>query len=350
MSSSETPPDDGPVGVTEEPTPPRRPAARPGRPGSARNRNVHDRGPGRARPVRRRLAGDGHRLRGRRGRRACRGGGLPATLLLLVGLVLLSIGLVAAAGSQGIERRTRPGLEYRGPSPFLVFAAAVPISLLAVIALSVPLVAVGLDVDGPVAALLSVTIQAIVYVGLVRLLVVDTGALDWRSMGIVALDRRGDRRHRRRGAVGGPGHLRHGDRRPGAARPRSGHPGQPAATDRDDRRLHRVVRGRRARRAVRRGDPVSRVRHDRLGAGHGRQASARRRVAVLRLRACGHRGGLDGGGRARARGRRPLRGGSRSPSRSAGCSSGEARCGLRSACTPRSTGSCSSSPRPIGRF
>ena len=117
-------------------------------------------------------------------------GGLPATLLLLVGLVLLSIGLVAAAGSQGIERRTRADLEYRGPSPFLVFAAAVPISLLAVIALSAPLVAIGLDVDGPVAALLSVTIQAIVYIGLVRLLVVDTGALDWRSMGIVALDRR----------------------------------------------------------------------------------------------------------------------------------------------------------------
>jgi membrane protease YdiL (CAAX protease family) len=38
-------------------------------------------------------------------------------------------------------------------------------------------------------ALLSVVIQAIVYIGLIRLLVVDTGALDWRAMGLRRLDR-----------------------------------------------------------------------------------------------------------------------------------------------------------------
>jgi membrane protease YdiL (CAAX protease family) len=118
------------------------------------------------------------------------GGGLRATILFVVGMLMLAVGLIAAAGSQGIERRARGTLPYRGPSPFLVFAAAIPVSILAVIVLSLPLVALDVPVDGPVGALLSVSVQAIVYVGLVRLLVVDTRALDWRAMGVVALDRR----------------------------------------------------------------------------------------------------------------------------------------------------------------
>jgi membrane protease YdiL (CAAX protease family) len=117
------------------------------------------------------------------------GGGIRATLLFVVGLVLLAIGLIAAAGSQGIERRVRATLPYRGPSPFLVFAATIPVSVLIIIVLSIPLAAVNVDLDGPIGALLSVTIQAIVYVGMVRLLVVDTGALDWRAMRVLPLDR-----------------------------------------------------------------------------------------------------------------------------------------------------------------
>jgi membrane protease YdiL (CAAX protease family) len=117
------------------------------------------------------------------------GGGLRSTILFVVGTLLLSVGLIAAAGSQGIERRTRGTLPYRGPSPFLVFAAAIPVAILAVIVLSIPLVALSIPVDGPLGALLSVTVQAIVYIGLVRMLVVDTGALDWRAMGVVAVDR-----------------------------------------------------------------------------------------------------------------------------------------------------------------
>ena len=118
-------------------------------------------------------------------------GGLPAPILFVIGMLLLSIGLVSAAGSQGIERRTRGTLPYRGPSPFLVFAAAIPVSILIVVVLSIPLVALDIRVDTPFGALLSVSVQAVVYIGLVRLLVVDTGALDWRAMGVVALDRLG---------------------------------------------------------------------------------------------------------------------------------------------------------------
>ena len=117
------------------------------------------------------------------------GGGLQATALFILALVLLAVGLIAAAGSQGIERRARATLPYQGPSPFLVFAATVPVSVLIIIVLSIPLAFVNVDLGGPVGALLSVTVQALVYVGLVRLLVVDTGALSWLDMRVLTLDR-----------------------------------------------------------------------------------------------------------------------------------------------------------------
>jgi membrane protease YdiL (CAAX protease family) len=117
------------------------------------------------------------------------GGSSGATILLLVGLVLLSVGLVAGAGSQGIERRVHGTLPYLGPSPFLVFAVSIPIAILAIVVIAIPLEIVGIPLDGPLGALLSVTLQAIVYVALVRLLVVDAGALDWAAMGVGRLDR-----------------------------------------------------------------------------------------------------------------------------------------------------------------
>lgn len=112
------------------------------------------------------------------------GPGGPAIVLSLVGLVLTSVGLVAGAGSQGIERRARARAAYRGPSPVLVFAASVPISLMAIVMLTVPISLVGLAVDGPVGRFASVAAQAVIYIGLVRLLVVDAGALSWGEMGL----------------------------------------------------------------------------------------------------------------------------------------------------------------------
>lgn len=117
------------------------------------------------------------------------GGGLASLGLIVVGLTLLSVGLVSAAGSQGIERRARGVLNYTGPSPLLVFAASVPVSILAVVIVGLPLGLAGVALEGPIAALLSVVIQAAVYIALIRLLVVDTGALDWPAMGLRALDR-----------------------------------------------------------------------------------------------------------------------------------------------------------------
>jgi membrane protease YdiL (CAAX protease family) len=118
------------------------------------------------------------------------GGADLAPVLLLGGLALLSVGLVAGAGSQGIERRARGALAYRGPSPILVVVASIPISLLAVVAIGVPLALVGLEVDGPIGQLASVIAQALIYAGLIRLLVVDTGALSWAEMGVRRMDGR----------------------------------------------------------------------------------------------------------------------------------------------------------------
>jgi membrane protease YdiL (CAAX protease family) len=113
-----------------------------------------------------------------------------APLVIVVGLVLLSVGLVTGAGSQGIERRARGVMRYQGPSPVLVFVASIPVSLLAGILVAIPLVAVGAAVDGPAGQLASVAVQALVYAGLIRLLVVDTGALSGLEMGVKRFDRR----------------------------------------------------------------------------------------------------------------------------------------------------------------
>ncbi len=95
-----------------------------------------------------------------------------------MGLVLLTVGLVSSAGSQGLERRARGRLPYLGPSPFLVFAAAVPLSIIAILVVVIPMGLLGVPADGPFARLVSVLVQTIVYVALIRLLVIDTGALE----------------------------------------------------------------------------------------------------------------------------------------------------------------------------
>ena len=106
-----------------------------------------------------------------------------STWLLLAGVVLLGVGLIAGAGSQGIERRVRGTAAYLGPSPFLVFAASIPVSLLAVVLIAIPIGLAGQPIDGPLGRLASVLVQALVYIALIRLLVVDTGALSWGEMG-----------------------------------------------------------------------------------------------------------------------------------------------------------------------
>ena len=122
------------------------------------------------------------------------GGSVARTVILILGLVLLSVGLIAGAGSQAIERRARGSGAYAGPSPLLVFAASIPLAILGSAAVGLGLSVLGISVASPIAAVAAVSIQALIYIGLIRLLVVDARALRWAEMGVRRFDRgaRGD--------------------------------------------------------------------------------------------------------------------------------------------------------------
>ncbi len=109
-------------------------------------------------------------------------------VILILGLVLLSVGLIAGAGSQAIERRARGADSYAGPSPLLVFTASIPLTIIGAAAVGLALSAIGIDVSSPVAAVAAISVQALIYVGLIRLLVVDTAALRWSEMGLRRFD------------------------------------------------------------------------------------------------------------------------------------------------------------------
>ena len=111
-------------------------------------------------------------------------GGLSRALLFVAGLGLMTVGLVAGAGSQALERKARGIAGYTGPAPILVFAASLTLTLLLVVVVGNVLVAVGMDPAGPVSALVSVGLTALAYVVLIRLLVVGTGSLSWADMGL----------------------------------------------------------------------------------------------------------------------------------------------------------------------
>jgi membrane protease YdiL (CAAX protease family) len=111
-------------------------------------------------------------------------GGAPAPWLFLGGLVLLSLGLLAATGSQALERAHRTDLPYAGPSPVLAFLAVIGVTLIATVAVLAPLAALGLDPQSPVATTISLLITMLAYIGVVRLVVVGPGALTWADMGL----------------------------------------------------------------------------------------------------------------------------------------------------------------------
>ena len=111
---------------------------------------------------------------------------------LLLGPGLLSLGLIAGAGNQAIERRAR-GAAYAGPSPWLVFVAVVALFrfIAAIIGsgLEAFVTSVGASPDGPLVQLISALLLGAIMIGIVRLTVVGAGALSWREMGVRRFDR-----------------------------------------------------------------------------------------------------------------------------------------------------------------
>jgi CAAX amino terminal protease family. len=109
--------------------------------------------------------------------------GLAGGVLWLVGLFAVAVGLVLLGGSQTVERRVA-GDAYAGPTPILVFLAVLAISRLTGFVVGLPLSAIGASIPAPVGDLIAVILQALVFLGVVRLMVVGAGALGWHEMGL----------------------------------------------------------------------------------------------------------------------------------------------------------------------
>lgn len=107
-----------------------------------------------------------------------------ALFLYFLGPTILTIGLIAGCGSQAIERRAR-GAAYAGPSPYLVFATIVAATnaVGAPVALALRLAIGSTEVPDYLINLVGIAIQAVVFLGILRLTVVGTNALSWSEMG-----------------------------------------------------------------------------------------------------------------------------------------------------------------------
>jgi uncharacterized protein len=104
-------------------------------------------------------------------------------VLMTLGVAILSIGVLAGAGSQAVERKAKGTQAYIGPSPVLLFAASIPIAYLGAVLLGVLIEASGQRIPTPVAELILLTIQGGAYLAVIALLVVGSGALTWREIG-----------------------------------------------------------------------------------------------------------------------------------------------------------------------
>jgi membrane protease YdiL (CAAX protease family) len=114
-------------------------------------------------------------------------------LLVFVGAGFLSVGLVTGAGSQAIERRARRDV-YAGPSPILVLVAVIAVANFVGVLLDLVLSAVlrdaGAAIRVPLGQLAQAAFTAAVFIGVLRLTVVGTGALSWTEMRLRRLDGR----------------------------------------------------------------------------------------------------------------------------------------------------------------
>lgn len=103
-------------------------------------------------------------------------------LLFGIGMVVLALGLGAGAGSQARQRRADGVAGYAGPSPAIVFAAAVAAGLGAQ-SLVILLVG-GTDLPDAVVLVVSSGTMAGCALAAIAILVVGAGALRWRDMGL----------------------------------------------------------------------------------------------------------------------------------------------------------------------
>lgn len=104
-------------------------------------------------------------------------------VLLMGSLIVILIGVSAAAGYQIVARRRRPPDAFRGPSPLLLFAlqfTLVNAVSLALFALGVPLA------DSPVGFFVATIVLLAGYITVVWVFGIRSGALTWQAMALPA--------------------------------------------------------------------------------------------------------------------------------------------------------------------
>ncbi|HYN69833.1 MAG TPA: type II CAAX endopeptidase family protein [Candidatus Eisenbacteria bacterium] len=117
------------------------------------------------------------------------GGGLTGGLLVVGGLAILSLGLALLAGAQTVERQAS-GAAYGGPSPVIVFAAALTTTLVAETLAAIVFGLLGFAPWRPLGDLVVVAVQAAAFIGVVAAFVVGPGAISWTEMGLTLSVRR----------------------------------------------------------------------------------------------------------------------------------------------------------------
>ncbi|MEO8207928.1 MAG: type II CAAX endopeptidase family protein [Chloroflexota bacterium] len=113
---------------------------------------------------------------------------LAGIVLFVGGAAGVLVALILLGGSQAIERRAA-GAAYAGPSPILTFGAVVAGWYLAAVVVLAPLQILGIEIDGPALTLVGIVIQAVVVIGLLRVMVVGSEALTWAEMGLTRPNR-----------------------------------------------------------------------------------------------------------------------------------------------------------------
>ena len=111
--------------------------------------------------------------------------GFGGAVISVASLFALSLGLILLAGSQTIERRAA-GAAYAGPSPLLVLIAVVAVTRLAGFLVGALLVPFADRIPMELGDLLAVVLQAAVFFGVLRVLIVGPGVLSWPQMGWIA--------------------------------------------------------------------------------------------------------------------------------------------------------------------
>lgn len=114
--------------------------------------------------------------------------GTAGEIIAVIGTGLASLGLILLGGSQSVERRAA-GMPYAGPSPVLVFIAALAGIPFIASLIAIPLLILHVPLPLAIGNLVLEVVKLGVFAGVIRLMVVGSDAMRWSDMGLRATPR-----------------------------------------------------------------------------------------------------------------------------------------------------------------